>query len=135
MKGILLAVAALMIAAPVFAQKSVNPADYPLTARVLSDESHTSMSISPLTNYNTGAVTGSSTSFARTDRQEIKIDDVIYITFLRGRANMLDGKVGDIFPAIIVTKSHREFIYLLGVDKKTGKPRVVTLQVTGRKVE
>ena len=113
--------------------KELNPADYPLTARILSVEDMGSTGVSaPVMNSQTGIVTGAAASSVRNpDREEVQIGDAIYVTTLLSRGG-LSGKVGDRFRAAFGKKHGLDVIYLLGTDKH-GKAKVVTLEIVGHR--
>jgi hypothetical protein len=112
--------------------KDINPADYPLTAKVLSSGKNGTGVTFPARNISTGAPTGAPTSSSY-EREEVQICNTIYIAFLWGRGG-IDGKVGDSFPARIGRQGRFTVIYLLGTGKN-GKPMSVRLKVIGQRGE
>jgi hypothetical protein len=130
-RGIATVAITLTLCTPARANK-INPADYTLTAKILSVEASTRRHSSPVTNPNTGVITGSTTGYSTNDREEIQIGNTIYITNLWGRGG-INGKVGDSFPARIGKKHGLPVIYLLGKDKH-GRPKEVTLEIVGQRI-
>jgi hypothetical protein len=112
--------------------RDINPADYPLTAKVLSSEKNGTGLSSEVMNVSTGGTTGTTTcgSF---ELEELQIGNTIYLASLWGRGG-IDGKVGDSFPARIGRHGRFTVIYVLGMCKN-GKPRSVRLKVIGQRVE
>lgn len=96
------------------AAKELNPSDFPLTATVLSFEQHSSAQPIWTHDLNTGVVTGSGMSYASSDREEIRVGNIVYITSLLCRGG-INGKVGDSFPARLGRKHRRKFSSCLGV--------------------
>ena len=135
MKTLIATLLVLLIPTASLAGKDVNPADFPLSARVLSYESGV-VGSGPSTTINpqTGAVSGyTSGSWGRIEKEEIQIGDKIYTTEIWGRGGV-SGGVGDSFPAAFGKRGRFETILLLGTNKKTGRAEVVTLKVVGQRV-
>ena len=122
----------LALGAPALA-KEINPADYPLTAKLLSYVENANTTLAPEMGSSTGGIPGGISVNGRGDREEVLIGDTIYVTSLSG-GGQLDGKVGYTFPAQVVRKSHVTLIYLLCTDKH-GKAKAVGLEVTSQRVK
>lgn len=132
---IVIAMLLLVVGSAQADKKTPNPADFPLTARVLGFERGSSQALTTVThNPNTGVITGTGVTYVGSpEHEEIQIGNIIYTTTLRGRGD-INGKVGDTFPAVLTTLHKRDVIKLLGTDKKHGNPRVVTLFVVGQRI-
>lgn len=94
------ALCVLLMLIPAWAKKDT---DYPLTAHIVAVERVDNMDISPVSNINTGVITGTTVTGDVYERVEIKINGATYITHGR-RVKKLE--VGSDVPARM-GKHHR----------------------------
>ena len=131
-----LAIALVLLCACTAFAKNINPADYTLSAKVLESESNGGMSISPVMNNSTGVITGSSVGYWRNDREEMQIEDTIYITtLLRGCHHCVDLIVGNTYPAQLGHRRKFTTITFLQPASKGDGFKLVTLKVIGERAK
>ena len=126
---------------PGFAKKKdTNPADYPLSAKVISFEEHGGASTAPVMNSKTGAITGSVTTYHNYDREEFQINGVIYITSVLGgcrdcQKNLVLGKIYHAQMGPVRFRWHKyDAIQYLQLPTKGTELKVVTLQIIGKRL-
>ena len=127
---------AILLLASLALAKDIDVANYPLKAKVLASESNGGMSISPVMNNSTGVITGSSVGYWRNDREEMQIEDTIYITtLLRGCHHCVDLIVGNTYPAQLGHRRKFTTITFLQPASKGDGFKLVTLKVIGERAK